>query len=71
MSSALEPLLGTEATRNLSAANIAELKKVWQKEYNQWGNRNLAGKEYVYGTCSPPALIHSFLSFLGYLTHRG
>lgn len=48
MSSALEPLLGTEATRNLSAANIAELKKVWQKEYSQWGSRNLAGKEYVY-----------------------
>jgi putative transposase len=44
---ALEAILGKEVV-GLSAENIVRLKRVWQKDYEQWRNRDLSGTEYVY-----------------------
>jgi transposase-like protein len=44
---ALGALLGKGAP-GLSAATISRLKTVWQDEYNQWQQRDLSNKRYVY-----------------------
>jgi len=44
---ALFALLGKDAP-GLSAATISRLKTVWQDEYNQWQQRDLSNKRYVY-----------------------
>lgn len=44
---ALESILGKDVI-GVSAQNIVRLKKVWQKEYEQWSKRELSHKEYVY-----------------------
>jgi transposase-like protein len=44
---ALSALLGKDAP-GLSAATISRLKTVWQDEYNQWQQRDLSNKRYVY-----------------------
>lgn len=46
-SSALTALLGAAAP-GLSAATICRLKEIWRLEYEQWRQRNLSDKEYVY-----------------------
>jgi len=46
-SGALTALLGPAAP-GLSAATICRLKEVWRLEYEQWRQRNLGDKEYVY-----------------------
>jgi transposase-like protein len=46
-SEALSALLGPEAP-GLSPTTIVRLKEVWQKEYEAWNRRSLAGKQYVY-----------------------
>ena len=46
-SGALTALLGPAAP-GLSAATICRLKEVWRLEYEQWRQRNLSDKEYVY-----------------------
>jgi transposase-like protein len=46
-SEALAALLGAEAP-GLSASTVTRLKGVWEQEYQQWSQRSLAGKEYVY-----------------------
>lgn len=44
---ALEPILGPGA-KGLSAANITKLTEGWHDELQQWNNRSLQSKEYVY-----------------------
>ena len=44
---ALTVLLG-DAARGLSATTISRLKESWQEEYQQWSQRDLSGKRYVY-----------------------
>ncbi len=44
---ALEAILG-EGASGLSPANIVRLKEGWQHEYEEWKNRDLTGKRYVY-----------------------
>lgn len=44
---ALGGLLGADAP-GLSAATIVRLKKVWEVECEEWGRRDLSGKQYVY-----------------------
>lgn len=46
-SSALTALLGAAAP-GLSAGTICRLKEIWRLEYEQWRQRNLSDKEYVY-----------------------
>ena len=46
-SSALTALLGKDAP-GLSANTISRLKEVWKGEYEQWSQRDLSGKQYVY-----------------------
>ena len=46
-SEALESILGKEAS-GLSATNVVRLKEIWKKEYKEWSERDLTGKEYVY-----------------------
>jgi transposase-like protein len=46
-SGALTALLGAAAP-GLSAATICRLKEIWRLEYEQWRQRNLSDKEYVY-----------------------
>lgn len=46
-SEALPILLGEDAA-GLSATNISRLTAVWEKEYRQFHNRSLAGRDYVY-----------------------
>jgi putative transposase len=46
-SEALAALLGENA-KGLSPATVTRLKKVWEDEYDEWGKRPLADKEYVY-----------------------
>ena len=46
-SSALTALLGKDAP-GLSANTISRLKEVWKREYEQWSQRDLSGKQYVY-----------------------
>ncbi len=45
--SALSDILG-EGASGLSSTNIVRLKKVWEKDYNEWRKRDLSGKDYVY-----------------------
>ena len=44
---ALSAILG-EGAGGLSATNIVRLKASWEKDYNEWRNRDLSGKSYVY-----------------------
>lgn len=44
---ALQALVGPEA-KGLSANVIVRLKESWSQEYDQWMQRSLAGKRYVY-----------------------
>jgi putative transposase len=44
---ALGAILG-EGAKGLSATNVVRLKKIWEAEYEQWANRDLGDKEYVY-----------------------
>jgi transposase-like protein len=44
---ALEAILGKNAA-GLSATNIVRLKQGWQQDYEQWCQRDLSGKRYVY-----------------------
>jgi transposase-like protein len=46
-SEALAALVGP-AAKGLSASTITRLKEVWQVEFQQWSQRPLKGKEYVY-----------------------
>lgn len=46
-SEALAALLGPDA-KGLSATTVTRLKGLWEKEYQDWGRRSLAGKQYVY-----------------------
>src|SRR4029078_6893370 len=46
-SEALAALVGPEA-KGLSASTITRLKEVWQVEFQEWNQRSLKGKEYVY-----------------------
>jgi putative transposase len=46
-SEALAALLGPDA-KGLSATTITRLKAIWEKEYQDWSKRSLAGKQYVY-----------------------
>src|SRR5262249_3103121 len=46
-SEALAALLGPNAP-GLSATTVTRLKAVWHDEYNAWGKRSLAGKQYAY-----------------------
>lgn len=47
MASALESILGPNAP-GLSAANIVRLKRVWETDYRDWSQRDLANTRYVY-----------------------
>lgn len=47
MQPALEAILGPQAA-GLSPANIGRLKSVWEAAYEQWQQRDLSGKHYVY-----------------------
>ena len=44
---ALTPIVGPEA-KNLSPSVISRLKSDWTKEYEQWGDKDLSKKRYVY-----------------------
>ncbi len=44
---ALSAILGENAA-GLSPSTISRLKDVWQGEHEQWANRDLSGKRYVY-----------------------
>jgi len=44
---ALTAILGEKAD-GLSATNIVRLKRIWEKDYNDWRTRDLSDKEYVY-----------------------
>jgi len=44
---ALSAILG-EGAGGLSATNIVRLKASWEKDYEEWKNRDLSGKKYVY-----------------------
>jgi transposase-like protein len=46
-SEALVALLGPEAP-GLSASTVVRLKEGWQKDYEAWSHRSLAGSRYVY-----------------------
>lgn len=44
---ALKAILG-EGAQGLSPTNIARLKESWEEEYQEWQERSLEGKQYVY-----------------------
>ena len=46
-SEALAALLGPDA-KGLSATTVTRLKGLWEKEYQDWSRRSLAGKRYAY-----------------------
>jgi len=46
-SEALAALVGPEA-KGLSASTITRLKEVWQGEFQEWSQRSLKGKDFVY-----------------------
>lgn len=46
-SEALEAILGPSA-QGLSPTNIVRLKKFWEDDYQEWLQRDLSGKRYVY-----------------------
>jgi transposase-like protein len=43
----MESLLGDEA-KGFSPSSVSRAKEVWIKEYQEWNNRNLVGKKYLY-----------------------
>nr|WP_316359387.1 transposase [Candidatus Neptunochlamydia sp. REUL1] len=47
MSESLVAILGDHA-KGLSATNIARLTKIWEEEYEEWQDRDLSSKEYIY-----------------------
>lgn len=47
MGQALEALLGPEA-KGLSANVVVQLKEQWSKEFDEWNQRDLSKKHYVY-----------------------
>jgi putative transposase len=47
MTKALEAILGPDAP-GLSSATLVRLKEIWQEEYQQWTQRDLSQKQYVY-----------------------
>ena len=47
MSEALVAILGDHA-KGLSATNITRLTKIWEEEYEEWQDRDLSSKEYIY-----------------------
>jgi putative transposase len=46
-SEALKALVGPECP-GLSATTVTRLKGVWEKEFQEWNQRSLEGKQYVY-----------------------
>jgi putative transposase len=46
-SEALKALVGPECP-GLSATTVTRLKSVWEKEFREWNQRSLKGKQYVY-----------------------
>lgn len=46
-SDALSSLVGQDA-RGLSAGTISRLKQVWEQEHDQWRQRDLSDKQYIY-----------------------
>jgi transposase-like protein len=46
-SEALAALLGPDAP-NLSASTVTRMKEIWVKEHDEWSQRSLIGKRYVY-----------------------
>ncbi len=44
---ALSAILG-EGVKGLSATNIVRLKQIWEDEYQEWANRDLSNKKFVY-----------------------
>jgi putative transposase len=46
-SEALQSLVGPD-TKGLSANTVTRLKQVWEAEQEEWSNRDLSGREYVY-----------------------
>jgi len=46
-SEALAALLGANAV-GLSASTVSRLKETWTQEYEEWNQRDLSGKQYVY-----------------------
>jgi putative transposase len=46
-SEALAALVGPQAA-GLSASTVVRLKSVWEDEFQQWNERSLVGKQYVY-----------------------
>ncbi len=46
-SKVLESILGKNAS-GLSATNIVRLKRLWERDYQEWAGRDLSGKRYVY-----------------------
>jgi len=46
-SEALQSLVGEQA-KGLSANTIVRLKQTWSQEYDEWMQRDLSGKHYVY-----------------------
>lgn len=46
-SEALSALLGADAP-GLSSSNVVRLKQVWEKDFEEWSKRSIAGKRYVY-----------------------
>jgi len=57
-SEALAALVGPQA-KGLSASTVVRLKSIWEEEFQEWNQRSLEGKQYVYvwadgvhfGTC--------------------
>ena len=47
MSEALVSILGDQA-KGLSATNISRLTKIWEEEYEEWQDRDLSSKKYIY-----------------------
>ena len=47
MSEALASILGSDAA-GLSATNVIRLKAQWEQDYEEWSQRDLKGKQYVY-----------------------
>lgn len=45
--SALEEMLGADATTGLSASSITSLKKIWEKEFEEWSRKPITN-DYAY-----------------------
>jgi len=46
-SEALTALVGPQA-KGLSASTVVRLKSIWEEEFQEWNQRSLEGKQYVY-----------------------